>query len=275
MIFTNQNNGLAQHLAENHILHLSGLQCIWNQHLLIITPADDINPLARKFINDVLNSITTNTNTGPNAINPLVVAAHCHLAAVSRFAGYVFNFDDAFGNFRNFLFEKSLNQMCANSTENHFYATPHFTDFKNRCSHPFICVVDFTGNLFTTRQNSFNIRKRNCRCATFITLDHAGHHLPGHIIIFLVECVPLSLPNLLDNHLLCCLRTDPTNRLLRVKRLTIVRAGDCPRFTVNLNHDLFIFAIMFVGSGHQRLLYGLKDDFWIDILIAMDRINDT
>ena len=111
LILTDQHNCPAQHLAEDNFFHFGRLKCVGDQDLHIVTEADDVNPLAGQFVDDVLDAVTTNPHASPHTIHPLVGAAYGDFGPVTRFAGDSPYLDDPFGNFGDFLLEEPLNQV--------------------------------------------------------------------------------------------------------------------------------------------------------------------
>ena len=64
-----------------------------------------------KFVDDVLDAIAAHADAGSDAIDPLIRAAHGHLAAIARLAGDGPDFDHAVGDFGNLLLEQPLDQV--------------------------------------------------------------------------------------------------------------------------------------------------------------------
>jgi hypothetical protein len=54
-----------------------------------------------------------------------------------------------------------------------------------------------------------------------------------------------------------------------------MRAAQGTVLAVYLNDDLFFFAMMLLCGGNKRRLNRLKYDFLVDVLIAMNRINNA
>ena len=53
------------------------------------------------------------------------------------------------------------------------------------------------------------------------------------------------------------------------------RAADRAVGAVDLDDDFGFFAVVLLGGGDQRRLDALEDDLFVDILIAMDRVDDA
>ena len=92
--------------------------------------------------------------------------------------------------------------------------------------------------------------------------------------VLVVECVSLGLADLLDHHLLCGLRPNSLRHLLGIQGNAVVASADSSVFPINLYQNLFVFAVVLLGSGNQRGLDTLEDDLLVDVLIAVDRVND-
>jgi hypothetical protein len=52
-------------------------------------------------------------------------------------------------------------------------------------------------------------------------------------------------------------------------------AGDLSGNAIDQELDIGFFAKMFASSGDQRRLDRTKHDFFVDILVAMQRVNDS
>ena len=99
--------------------------------------------------------------------------------------------------------------------------------------------------------------------------------LPDLLEVFVVQGVAFGFANLLDDDLLGGLGDDAAHRLLGIEGDAVVRAGDRAVVPVDLQDDFLIFAILLFGGGDEGGFDRLKDDFLLDILIAVDRIHDS
>jgi len=53
-----------------------------------------------------------------------------------------------------------------------------------------------------------------------------------------------------------------------------VGPGNRAVLAVDMDHDVFVFAEVLLGGGDQRRFDALEDDFFIDVFVAVDRVND-
>ena len=148
LVFTDQYDGTTHHLAKNHLFDFRRLQCIRNQLLQVVAMPDDINPLASQFVDDVLNAISPHTNAGADTVDPLVVAAHRYLAAITSLAGYLVYRDHSLRNLGDLLLKQRLNKLRAHTAEQDLYSTALLAYIENRRPDPFVGMVGFTRNLF-------------------------------------------------------------------------------------------------------------------------------
>ena len=58
-------------------------------------------------------------------------------------------------------------------------------------------------------------------------------------------------------------------------RHAVVGAADRAVGAVDLDDDLGLFAVVLLGGRNQRRLDALEDDFLVDILVAVDRVDDA
>ena len=228
-----------------------------------------------KFVDNILDAIAAHADAGAHAIDALIAAAHRHFAAVARLAGHGSNFNHAIGNFGNFLFEQPLHQLRSRPAQNDFHSAADFLHIEHRRPHAFVRMVRFAGNLFAARQNRLGIPQRNRGGAVFVFLHHAGDHLPHQFVILVVQGIAFGFANLLDDHLLGSLSDDAAQCFLRVELHAIVRAGNRAAHSVDVDRDIFIFAVLLFRRRYQRSFDRLEDDFLVDVLIAVDRIDDS
>ncbi len=129
-------------------------------------------------------------------------------------------------------------------------------------------------NLFAARQDRLGIGEGHRGGASFVTLDHTRDHLPDLTFVLIVQSIPLGLANLLNDDLFGRLSADAPDRFLGIQRLTVQAAADRSRLAIDGHLDFLLFAVMLRGGGNQRLLNRLEDDLWIDVLVAVDRVDD-
>ena len=69
LIIANQHDRFTDHLAQNHFVDFGRLQCVGDHDHRVFVKADDINSLARQFVDDDFNAIAADANTGSYAID--------------------------------------------------------------------------------------------------------------------------------------------------------------------------------------------------------------
>ena len=102
--------------------------------------------------------------------------------------------------------------------------------------------------------------------------------LPRKRLVLVVEGVAFRFANLLDNHLLGGLSGDATQEvadLVFFKGLAIDGRRRLPAVAVDVDVDLALFAEVLPGRGDDRLFDPFEHDLLVDVLIAMDRIDDS
>ena len=250
MVFTDQHDAPAEHLAEDHLVHLRRLQGVGDEHLEVVVPADDIDPLAAEFLDDVLDAVAANAHAGTDAIDPVVGADHGHLAAVAGLAGDRPDLDHAVGDFGDLLLKQPLHELRADARENDLHSAADLPHLEDRAADPLVGMVRLAGNLLAPRQDRFLATQGDGGGRTFKPADHARHHLADLFLELVVDGVPLGLANLLDDHLLGRLSPNPTGEFGRIQRLAIVRAGDFAVGAINRDRDLGGFAVLSREGSH-------------------------
>ena len=274
MLVVDQRDGSADHVAQQHLLDLRRLQCIGDQDHRIIAPTDDVDPLASQLAGHVFNPVASHAHTSPNAIDALIGAADGYLAAIPRLAADRVDLDDPFGNLRNLLLEQPLDQGPLGPRKDDLDAVSCRLDFINHCAHSGPVMISFPGNLLIFGQNRFDIPKLDDRKPLFGPLHDAGNKLPDLLMKLLESRVALGLFELLDNHLLGRLSTDPTDLVL-AKRLAIDRRVDRtdPAHDVDVDHGLL--TKLSLRGGDQCRLDRLHDQFRVDLLFSMQGIDNS
>ncbi len=245
------------------------------KHLHVVVPADDVDPFARQLIDDVLDPVAAHADASPDAIHPLIRAAHGDLGAVAGFAGHGPDFDHAVGNLGNFLLEQPADQRRPRAAEDHLYAAAGLLDLEDGGPNPLIGVVRLAGDLLAARQDGFAVLQSDGRGAPFISLYDAGDELALFFFVFVEQRVAFGFAHLLNDHLLGRLGDDAAQRFAFVERRVIVGARDRAVVAIDADHDFLVFAVLLFRGGNQRSLDGLEHDFLFDVLIAMDRIDDS
>ena len=225
--------------------------------------------------NDILDAVAAHSHASPHAVYSLVGAADRDLRAIAGFAGNGADFDYSLGDFRDFLLEQPLHQLRLRTAEDDLHAAAGLLDFIDRRPHALVGMMRFAGNLLALGEDCLNVHEGHGSGAAFVALNHAGDQLPLEFFVFVEEGVPLGLADLLDHHLLGRLSADPFGDFRGVHGHAVVGAVDGARLTVDQDDDVFELSVVFFGSRHQRRLDSLEDDLLVDILIAVDRVDDA
>ncbi len=241
----------------------------------VVVVADDVDPFAGQFVDDVLDAVAADADAGPDAIDPLVGAADGHFGAVAGLAGNGTDFDHALGDFGDFLLEKPQDQVRLGAAEDDLHPAAGLLHFVDRRAHALVGMMRFAGDLFALGQYRLDVGQRDGGGAAFVALNDAGDQLPAQLFVFVVQGVPLGLANLLDHHLLGGLGADALGDFGGVHRHAIVAAANRTGGAINHDDDVGFFPVVLLGGGNQGRFDPLEDDLFVDILIAMDRIDDT
>jgi hypothetical protein len=79
----------------------------------------------------------------------------------------------------------------------------------------------------------------------------------------------------LDHHLLGSLCADPPNGFFGIERLSIADARNLTTVAIDMNFDVRLFSIMFLGGRNQCGLNAFENDLLFDVFIAVNRIHDS
>ena len=274
LIFSHQHDGATNHVAQQHLFDFGGLEGVWNQDFGIVTPTDDVDPLAGQFIHDVLDPIATHANTRTDAINSLIRTAHSNLAAIAWFTCQLVDGNHAIGDFRNLLLEQPSNQIGVFPTEHDLDAIALRFDLVNDRPHAFVGMMRFALNLFAAGQYRLDARQRHGRGSAITSLHNSGNHRADLLFVLFDQRVAFRLTNLLNDHLLGCLCADPPDHL-GVEFHAIADASESARLAVDRDRDIRLFAVLLTSCRSQRRFDRLEDDFRVNVLITMQRIDDS
>ena len=72
--------------------------------------------------------------------------------------------------------------------------------------------------------------------------------MADHFFVFIVQCITLSLADLLDDDLLGRLGANATHRLFVVHDLAVADAGYLALLAIDLEIDLSLLAVLLAGS---------------------------
>ena len=99
---------------------------------------------------------------------------------------------------------------------------------------------------------------------------------PMQLGVFVVQGVALGLADLLDHHLLGGLGADAADGFFGVERLRRCSVAEIePSSRSILTTMSGFFAVVLLGGRDERRLDRLEDDFLVDVLVAMDRVDDS
>ena len=165
--------------------------------------------------------------------------------------------------------------MRARAAKDHLHSAADFADLGNGGADAFVRMVRLAGNLLAARQDRFNIVELHGRSAALVSLHDAGDHLADHLGVFVMQSVALRLANFLNHHLFGGLSADPADGFFRIDGGAVMSTADRTVLAVDVDDDFFFFAVLLLCSRYQGRFNTLEDDFFVDILVAMDRVDDS
>ena len=251
MIFANQDQDPPKQRTDDHVIDIGGLHGIGDQHRKRFVPADDVDSLAREFFDDVFDSRTTDTDTGSDTVDVVVVAGNGNLRPVTGFAGQRLDLDDGFGHLGNLAFEKPLHQVGVFSGEDDLDPAASLPDLDDHCPHPLVDPMRFTGDLFTAREKGLDLAKVD-RGSTAIESGYGpGDHLSPQFLVLDIQRISLGLANLLDHDLLGSLSRDTTE-----DRSEVIGSNFDPgtmhrrfaRGAIDMNLDFGLFTVVLTSG---------------------------
>ena len=236
--------------------------------------ANDIDPFAGEFVDNVFNSISTYAHTGADAIHSLVGTGNRDLGAIAGLTGNRLDLDYAVDDFGYFLLEESGDKVLARATEDDFYAAADLADVADGGSDALVDVVRLARYLFSAGENGFDIGKSHGCGATVVAMDDTGDQLIHKFHVLVVESITLCLADLLDHHLLGCLRADSLGNRFRSELVAIVRPIDLARISIDGYDNFLVFTIMLLGGRNERSLDAVEYDRLVNVLVTVNCVNN-
>ena len=274
LIFLDQDDRPSDHVTQQHLIDLGRLQGIGNQDFWVFAIADDIDVFASQFFADSFDPAAAIAHADGDRVDLCVLAADGHLAAVAGLATDRVDRDHPFTEFGDLLFEQPLHELGTGPTEHHTDAVARCPHLKHDRSHPLVGVQRFAWDLFTTRQNRFDVTKIDRRHTAIGLPDDTADDIADLLPILQQQCVPLGLLDLLNDDLFRGLSPDPSD-LVIPQRLSLQGGGDPPILAVELYLDIGVLTVLSLGSCLQRRFDRREDKFLANILLAMQRIDVT
>src|SRR5690606_7417268 len=111
LVFANQHDRPTDPWVDLHFFNLRRSKRVGNHNLQRFVVADDIDPLATQFIQDVLDTAAPNADARTNAVDFAIDAADRNLGPVTGLASDGADLDNVFGNFRDLLFEQPADKV--------------------------------------------------------------------------------------------------------------------------------------------------------------------
>ena len=275
LILTHEHDAAAEHLTEDHLVNLSGLEGVGDQDLKVVAPPNNVDPLAAEFLDDVFDAIAANADTGADAVDTGVGTDDGHLAPVAGLTRDRPDLDHAVGNLGNLLLEQSLHELGTNPGENNLHPAADLPDLEDRGPDPLVGVERLAGNLLTARQNRLGGPEGDGGRGPFEAAHDARDHQADLFLKLVVDRIPLCFADLLDDDLFGRLGTDPPRQFGRVDLHTVTAAMDAPVGTIDRDLHIGGFAVLPRQSGDEGRLDRLKDDLLVDVLVAVNRIDDA
>ena len=244
LVFPHKHDPPAEHLAEDDLVDLGRLERVGHEHLEVVAPANNVDPLATEFLNDVFDAIAADAHAGPHAIDATVGADHSHLAAVAGLPGDGPDLDHAVGDLGDLLFEEPLHELRPDPREDDLHPAANLADLEDRSPDSLIGMVALARDLLTPREDRLLGAELDGGGRAFKAGDDAGDHVAHLLLELVVDRVPLGLADLLDDHLLSGLGPDPAGEFGRLDRLVVVGARDRAVFTIDRDDDLGRFPVL-------------------------------
>ena len=133
-------------------------------------------------------------------------------------------------------------------------------------------------NLLAARQESLDFADIDDGRPALKPDDRAADDSPFNVLKFVVQRIAFGFADLLNHHLLGSLSGNATENVaddFRVKRLAVAVDAGFAGLAVDVDFQFVIFAKVLARSGQDRLFDSLKHDLFVDVLVAMNCVDDS
>src|SRR5208337_2817157 len=255
------------------LIDLGRLQGVGNQDLERLVPAHDVDPLAPELIHDILDSRPADPDARANGVDLGVDRSDGDLGPVSRLARQRPDGDDLVGDLGDLQLEQTTYEVGMSAAEDDLDALTDLAHVQDDGADPFVGVVAFPGNLLAAGQDAVGLAQVDDNRATLEPLHRPGDEVGTLVLEFVEEAVALGLADLLDDHLLGCLRRDSPQ--LRGIHLDPVLGGvDGTGLAIDVNLNIGGIRIVLAGCGRERRLNPVEQDILGDILVSVNTVHD-
>ena len=278
LIFVDQDEDFSDRgrRTDDHVVNHSRLHSVGDQDRQRFVPTYDVDPLASQLLDNVLDPRTPHSDTGSDTVDVVVVTRHGHLGSVAGLASQRLDLDDRLGYFRDFTLKKPLHQVRVLSRQDDLDPTARLADFDDHRPHSLVDTVRFARDLLAPRQKRLDLAQVYRGSSAVESRHRARDHRTPQLLVLDVQRVPLGLAKLLDHHLFGGLRRNAAEDGAEVIRSNIdARTLYCrfARHPVDMHLDLRLLTIVPAGRRQDRLLDPFEYDTLVDILVAVDRVN--
>ncbi len=208
LLVRNNHFDFAGILIENNFGHFGRLQCVHKECWLIIIPWNDVDFFALKLIHNGLYTRTAHTDTGANGINGAVIGNHSNLCARSGITSNSFNLNDAIVDFRHFHLEQFGHEFRRSARQENLRTARFAAHILDETANSIIGAIRFAANFFVAAQNAFATTNVYDNVAILFALHNTINNRACTIFEFFVLAIALGFANLLQDNLLCGLRSD-------------------------------------------------------------------
>ena len=199
--------------------HFRWAEGVGDEGLEVLVPANDVNLLALKLVNDTLDAVAAHADAGAHGIDALLARSHGYLAAEARLAGDFLDFHHPVVDLRHFHFEQPLQQVLVGARNDDFGAPWGPAHVEDVDLQPLAFTVPLGGHLLFQGQNGFHPAQLHDPDAPWLHLvQYAGYYVLCASQEFLEGFLPLRLAQALQYNLFGGLGGDTTGLVRQLFR---------------------------------------------------------
>src|SRR5262249_50779748 len=165
-------------------------------------PLDDVDLLAVKLVDDVLDADAADTDAGADRIDLLLPRGDGPLRAQTRFAGDLHDLDGAAVDLRHLHLEQPADEIGMGAGDDQLRPPLVAVDLDQEHLDPLTGSVALGRHLLADGHDRLGLAQLDDHRPRVRTLDDAVQHLALAVGEFLVDAVPLVVADLLENDLL-------------------------------------------------------------------------
>jgi hypothetical protein len=166
-----------------------------------LTPCDDVDLFPIQFVDNILDSSASHSNTGSNGIDAFLSRSYSNLRSQPRLSGNRLQFDEAGGHLRYLQLEQAFNQSYVRPRNDELRSCRSLQHFNQVDLQALTGPIVLRGHLFVRQKECLRFAEVDNHGSLLDSLDNTRDKLILAIDERVVDQISLSLTQTLQNDL--------------------------------------------------------------------------